>query len=1232
MYLKRIDLCGFKTFADKTTLEFEPGISAIVGPNGSGKSNLTDAVRWVLGEQSAKTLRGGSMEEVVFSGSRHHKPMGMAEVSVLLDNSDSALPIDTHEVSVCRRFFRGGEGQYLINKVPCRLRDVRELLMGTGLGQGALTILGQNEVDLVLSPNSLDRRAILEETAGVSKYRFRKQEASRKLEHTRQNLVRLHDILREVEGQREHLALQVKRLERYQRRREQLRDLERQLRLSDVLVLQARREETRRLLAQVDEELRTRKVKGERVRHAQETRKVELDNLERRLDVENQQWVTLARELEREELILEQGETRARELEERLTRMDQDRESYLQNQQDLVSAEQERGRELEAAANSLEQSKAGVVDQETRRETLQTQWNELAPVLEADEARRAELEKSLAAARQEVGYRQEQAQRNRALAGEAGRAGKELQREARELAGERTKLEKVVAALESALNALSAELEQAVTQVEKARVEEARAAEEFNSLVDRIGLLRARRNALQELETALEGYGPGVRALLGEKKRFPGIRGALSQLIRVPEALEVAVEAVMGEHLQDLVVDSAKTARQAMARLSEKSIGRARFWPLDCLPAPPAGKKGRPAKDPSRLCAQIECPDEIRPVLERILGDVLLVDDLESAQPEPAGHPLPTLVTRNGEVRFSKGARAGGSRPDGGSRLLSRQRELDELATELEILENSHRAAGETLTTAQAGLERWNRSREELRRRLESARIERAERRGDLQAQEHRGENLAERQRTLADQVKEQEAEAVRQDELARAANRKVETGEKEIEKLSGVLEQRRNRSAELGRSLEQLREELADTRREQALLIQRISQQENRGRELATRLAEVTRSLEMLIKEHAGLKAEREKILQVVSEGRGRITSRRMKVKAWEDLCRDLRTQRDNLQSEMESLERDYQEWEGEYRAIEARRHQLELQRVEEETALREQSGRLREMGEERDPEWLSADRMPPREELQEKVERLRRQLEEYQDVNLGANEEFRRLDERQKFLANQIHDLEEAAASLEEAIAHIDETSGRQFMDTFVAVGREFSRMFGEIFGGGEARLELSDPGDPVNSGVEIMACPPGKKMKNLSLLSSGERSLTAIALLLALMRVKPSPFVILDELDAPLDDTNLEKVLDRWEEFSLQSQFIIITHNRKTMERARILHGVTMEEAGVSKLVSVRLEEAANGNGRNQIRDSASTPAPSAKTDDHPESGTNEESAGRVRARRGKRSVRTAKSGAV
>lgn len=1189
MRLKRITLHGFKTFADKTAIEFAPGVTAIVGPNGSGKSNLLDALTWCLGEQKASSVRATKASDVIFAGSSRRKPMGMAEVSLTVDNEDRFLPLDFSEVTITRRVYRSGEGEYFINKAHCRLKDITDLFLDTGVGRGAYAIVNQNEIDAILSARAEDRRELFEEAAGIKKYRVRKREAQRKLDQTEQNLIRVRDIARELENSLAPMEEQALTARRFKELSERLREIEVGLLAADYKRLQDELAELSQTAAGADVEAES--GRGEAA--ALEASAGELTS--RIADAES--------EMDRARLLQQTALSEGERVEGRIALGIERRVAAVRTvdtvEQDVAGLADEKARqeadakafteaaneaELRLSALSRELDSADAAAREAERTLI-----ELSRTVAGQEADYLELARRLAAQKAELdGLRVRLAERADSL------------RRAEEAAAIR-QAEADAAKSDAALLAGEAETAQsAFTESQRILTEERQPArqkaieraasvtEQRTSQERRLTEQAARLRALEETEAAREGYFAGVRSVAQATQRgtLHGRFQPFADAIRVPAELDTAIEAALGGGLQDIITDTEIEAKTAVAYLRETRGGRATFLPLDALrdvDIPDALRKA--ARQFSGVLGSaadlVSFDADVRAAVYLHLARVLVVDDLDTAtrvSKQLPGREWARIVTQTGEVVVPTGAITGGTNARSGPNLLGRRREVSDLTESVKSARATLETTIQAETEAKADAETARQSVRDAEAAVQIAREaasdaarRHATRDADAARMIREAEGLtvqtAQLSATLdADATREATLDAAlsaggQQDEGALATR-------EELNRRQAALMVARDNARDIARSLtleqvglrERFRGLQRDGERARESALRAVMSADERAKRAEEARAVIAAEDAQTPERHA----DRERAKKSLSEATALLEK-------WRERRQALLNENFQLSERVKAARHAVERAVGEAQSARLRAARVEAQRDAIGQRL------LDEYDLHPDSAVALTGGVPVDRDTAQEIGRLRREIRGLGAVNVGAIEEYERLSERWNFLSEQRADLDEAKARLTVAIAEIDASTKGVFEETFLAVEAAFARLFARLFGGGTAQLELTNPDDILETGVEILAQPPGKKRQNLALLSGGERALTACALLFAFLEVRPAPFCVLDEVDAPLDGANVEKFADLLRANGQESQFIVITHNVTTMEAAPLWYGVTMQEPGVSRGLSMRVPDA-------------------------------------------------------
>ena len=1184
MRIQRLDICGFKSFNDRVVISFDEGITGIVGPNGCGKSNVVDALRWVMGEQNPRQLRGGAMADLLFNGSESVGPAGMAEVSLtLLTDGSRELPAqyqELSEINIKRRLFRSGESEYRINNEHCRLMDITDLLLGTGAGKRAYSIIEQGKVGQIVNARPEERRALLEEAAGISRYRWRKQTAERKLLATEQNLLRVNDVVAELRRQLGSLERQARKAARYRKLKDQLRQLELHVSAMNWLALQARHGHLRRAVDEGQQRLSV---------HQQALASLQAERVAHRQTVEHAE-VELTAELQRCHSL----------------------EKDLQRTEQLVGF---RAQERDEIAEKVEGLTASIAGLQVRREALQDEEGTLAELLikvtrqvEEDEVARAEAEVELqrAVVAENESRRVLDAHRHSAV--EAGAALAAAERELAELAHRGEELAVRLSKLSSEEQVLierSAELEVALTEATgitaetrqlKLRLEAERG--EIQQLLEReqvtllsteaectllgqtLAAKRSRLQSLEDLRRSYEDYGEGVRTIMRARAEGDGPGGLCSLVtdaFETPAEIVSALEAYLGERLQQIVVEDSAAGLAAMSFLAERSGGRGTFIPLSVSsdPTVPEILTGAPGVV-GRAAAMVRPAPGYEGVVAALLGRAWVVTDLDAALTLRAGGAIADLVTLGGEVLLESGVVTGGQSAQPVTGVLHQRREIEELVHEVSQLETRLSSAERTML--------------ELRSRIGATQ---AQLRAVSEGSHEKEVRLAHHQQDVRRMTEQLHACAERQTALA-ADRVGIEDALAEVTRTRADLEG----------AIRAAQEWLAESRTVGESLQETLEACLSRVRRSQSRLTEIQVNLASDQERKVAANARAEKVaegLRLVEDEHSAAQAALAVCHSRADALRheetELAAALERLRGEVELARGKHADHEKSRDAYAAALHATDLREEEERATAELEQGRhgelslgvreceietahlvvvVRELqGVELELEISRFHLGPvPSEEQENRLRELKSVIGAMGEINLSAIEEHRALEERHENLARQQLDLQKGIEQLREAIGRIGRQSQRRFRDTFALVNERFGQVFPNMFGGGRASLALVGEDDSLDGGVEIFAQPPGKKLQSIDLLSGGEKALTAVALVFSIFLIKPTPFCLLDEVDAPLDDANVGRYLQALRDMSNLSQFIVITHNKRTMEAADTLYGVTMEEPGCSKLVSVRL----------------------------------------------------------
>lgn len=1179
MYLKSIEIHGFKSFANKIVFQFHNGITGIVGPNGSGKSNVADAVRWVLGEQRIKQLRGASMQDVIFSGTETRKPLSYAYVAITLDNSDHQLAIDYDEVTVARRIYRSGESEYLINGTPCRLKDVNELFYDTGIGKEGYSIIGQGQIDKILSGKPEERRELFDEAAGIVKFKRRKAAAQTKLENEKQNLVRVNDILSELEKQVGPLEKQSEVAKVYLRKKEELKSL-------DINVFLLENKRLREQLASAEEkynlastELGETGEKYEGIKEEYERIQQEIESLDVAIEAAREQLTDtglMRGKLEGEINVLKEQinsahgsenhlNNRKAALEEEIAGKEQEKQDILTDKKDTDTQVQEIAEaaakakaDLEAIQNkitelnnNIEAGKNTIIGELNQRATIKSKMGRFDTMMEQINIRKAELNSRLL----------------RAKSDEAAR-------------------EETVKKLEETFETVTEELRQMTEQEAASELELGNIRENLTGLDAKLRETQTRFHqeqskleALTNITERYDGYGGSVKKVMEQKEKEKGIIGVVADIIQVEAKYETAIETALGGNIQNIVTDNEETAKHMIGFLKQNRLGRATFLPLTSITKPQEFKNPEALKEKGVIGMADELvgtEEEYRNVAKAMLGRIVVVDNVDNAVKIARKFDYGIrMVTLEGELLVPGGAISGGAFKNN-SNLLGRRREMDELEKKVKKL-------SEDITTYNQKIEDTKSKRNKLRMDLEALKtemqrksIEQNTARLNISQARERMEEEAESAQSL--KLEEQEIETkifeirsgkesitqelAASEELEKTTQEQILGFQKELESCRLEESEASAHAGEWEVKVEKMRQAL-DYKQAN---VDRI------GGELERAQAELNEILEALTENAQEVERKKNNILEIektiAASHENQDASRK---KLDEDLAK-----KEELSAKQKDFFRSREEMSERMNALDKEVYRLGEQKKKLEDGI---EGQINYMWDEyeitlSDAAGLRNEEMNDLPVMKREISGLKDEIRKLGNVNVNAIEDYKNLMERYTFMKTQHDDLVEAEKTLEGIIEELDTAMRKQFTEKFVEISREFDKVFKELFGGGKGTLELMEDEDILEAGIRIIAQPPGKKLQNMMQLSGGEKALSAISLLFAIQNLKPSPFCLLDEIEAALDDSNVGRFAKYLHKLTKNTQFIVITHRRGTMEQVDRLYGITMQEKGVSTLVSVNL----------------------------------------------------------
>ena len=1181
MYLKNIEVHGFKSFAQKINFEFHNGITGIVGPNGSGKSNVGDAVRWVLGEQSAKQLRGGNMQDVIFSGTETRKPLSFASVAITLDNSDHKLPVDFNEVTVTRRLYRSGESEYLINGSACRLKDINEMFYDTGIGKEGYSIIGQGQIDKILSGKPEERRELFDEAAGIVKFKRRKAATIKKLQDEQANLVRVTDILSELTRQLGPLERQSETARIYLARRDTLREL-------DVNSFLLENEETSRELKELDAKNTQANEELEENQKAYGQTKVEYDRLEEELEQLNVQMDQLREETQNKAIRRQQLDGEIKVLREQISAGVQNEEHYKNRLQTIETDLKERQEALENQEAEKSQLHAALLEAKKRQEAeedrlsnIQAQIEECSQAVENGKNEIIELLNTRATTKgkaQRFDTMMEQidirkagiSQRQLHLKTEEAQQQTELSKAKEKFQGITTLIQDMNAEcqrLDNEVHKITDELKKQNSQMEIGQSAYHREA--------------SRLESLKNITERYDGYGNSIRRVMEQKDRVPGIKGVVADLIQVNKEYEIAIETALGGSIQNIVTDNEQTAKRMIEFLKKNRFGRATFLPLNSINTRSGFTQRDALKEPGVIGLASELVTTgpgYAGLATYLLGRVLVVDHIDNAIAiaRKYRHSL-RMVTVEGESFSPGGSMSGGSFKNN-SNLLGRRREIEELESSVKALRkdmddmqkaiNDNRSRRNVMRDTIADLQEKLRQ-QYVAQNTAKMNINQVEAK-TREIQAGYGE-IQREQMEIRRQIEEAEADHSKIAEELKASEQDEKELETFIQNKQEELENWKTEEQEISRKLEALRLEASSAQQKESFAAETLNRLDHEMEALHQEEADIHETLELGGEENERKRQSVENLEAVIATLAQDETKAKAQLESWQTVKDEKNTshkaffeKRDELSGRISLLDKECYRLKSQIEKLEEHREsQISYMWNEYEitpnNALQYKKEELNDL-----------------KAMKKEIAQVKDEIRKLGNVNVNAIEEYKEISERHAFLSGQYEDLKTAEAQLENIIQELDEGMRKQFTEKFQDIQREFDKAFKELFGGGKGTLELEEDVDILEAGIRIISQPPGKKLQNMMQLSGGEKALTAIALLFAIQNLKPSPFCLLDEIEAALDDSNVGRFAGYLQKLTKNTQFIIITHRRGTMNAADRLYGITMQEKGVSTLVSVDLVE--------------------------------------------------------
>ncbi len=1176
MYFKRIEMHGFKSFAEPVVIDFHPGVTCIVGPNGSGKSNISDAIRWVLGEQSPKMLRGGKMEEVIFNGTASRKSRGMAEVTLVIDNSTGILPIDYNEVAITRRMYRSGESEYLINNNQCRLRDIRELIMDTGIGVDGYSIIGQGKIQNIVDGKPEERREILEESAGVVLYKTRKREAERKLDNTNINLDRVNDIIGEIEGRIDGLREDsIKAAEALELRAEK-RDLDINITLRNIDKFSDQEEsgsddvkQLKESISKLESEKNTLDVKINDARDRNENlqtlgnqarekllEKVNFINeIRNKTQLDDEKLSSLDRDIERLSLEIDEMSER---LEKEIAISDEQEEKRNSLEADYEKAKADLASRIEEynvlvsksldEQNKLDDHKEKIMELSKKSSALRSEAGSVESMKEALLRRKEqllkdynELKDNSQAIRREILSAKEEKEKNDLMG-----------RQVMEKAG----------VYEKNINKTYDDIKALNLKIEDLKINYSRTS--------------ARKKALEEMESSYEGYSSAVRFIM--KGENHGLRGTVAELISVPKGFETAVETALGQGLQNIVCGKDSDAKRAISRLKEASAGRLTFLPLESV----RGSRARLDKAITQANGFeglgsdiVNYEPEYREIFEYLLGRVVIVRDLDTAVrlSKNVGGGV-RFVTLEGEVINANGAITGGKYKNKTANILSRRNEIASLDDQMKMLLKDQEHQTELLRGDEEKLETLRASLKALEQELSSLKLKDVDLQSRIRSLEENVRNAAEADERRDRELKSIDEEFANTENIIRESSEEADRCDEEIRKLEAESEEFIKNIEAITDKVSASNESITNARILKTDLDNKMDALDNLMELTQDNIDSLTEQIDERMDKRDSIEEKREHLMFGSDDVEERFKALNKEKEDLDEYISQVDKEREELLKSISDMNREYNEVIDKFNSYVSQKQQQEIRLARNEAQLETAKQKLLE-----DFEISYAQALEFRKEDfaytagVKRSREIKNRLEELGDINVGSIEEYRQVSERYSFLLDQRKDITDAMDELRAIIDDMDRTIKTKFKANFDEVVRNFEEIFKELFGGGNAELILDNEDDPLESGIEINAQPPGKKLQNINLLSGGEKSMTAIALMFAVLKTKPTPFCILDEVEAALDDANIDRFAGYLKNFR-DIQFAVVTHQKATMEHADVLYGVTMPEQGISRVLSLRL----------------------------------------------------------
>lgn len=1186
MRLKGLELQGFKSFADRTVLDFENGITAVVGPNGSGKSNISDAMRWVMGEQSAKSLRGGNMQDVIFSGTQKRKPLGYAEVSIIIDNSDKQLPIDFEEVVVTRRLFRSGESEYYINKSSVRLRDIHELFMDTGVGRDGYSIIGQGKISEIISTKSEDRRTMFEEAAGITKFRYRKEEAERKLAHTSDNVTRVNDIITEIEGQIGPLKQQSEKAKKFLNLRDKLKVLEVNVALKNIV-------KYRSLIEEVGGQM--------------ETLNAQLEDINKKIEENEMQTEKIFSDINNTEKFVDENRQKQEQNRETLSEYKSDIEvlkSKIDGNNDNIKRIEAEILELNGKFDEIEQfvqgEEGGFLELKNKQISFDEEIRNLEQKLVDFDKESAQgneeidsINTEIIENMNEVANLRSKISNYKALIQSFNERSETVKKELDDKKDDIDKLCNNVEELQKNHDELEAETAQLKNKLETERAEYLKKVSESTSLEDKLqnskNLLQqsiSRQKLLKDMEKSFDNYSRSVKAVMNEygSGAIKGVKlyGTVASLVNVDKQYSTAIEVALGGSAQYIVTETEEDAKKSIEFLKSTKQGRATFLPVS---AAKGGLLNEPGIDKCEgylgiASELIKYDNKYSNVIKGLLGRVIVVDDIENAVKIARKYSYKfRIVTLSGELFAPGGSMSGGSRNSAGG-LFARANEIVELETTIKDLTIKVEELEKKYSSIIIETEEKKKVVEDMQTNVTEKNNQLIKLQSDLTHYRTFMESLLKGQKAMDNELEQLDAQVADMDKEIEIYTTQIDAVNSKISAMEKEIQQKRERLGVDSKSREEIVENINEIKLQLNTVIKDVEMYNQRIAAFDIRKQEINLNIEQKKKNIDEMRCVNDDIYSDIEFKTEQIDAINEEIDELNSIIENSENSRKEAQESIRKQQEENKKLRDNQLVVQQEQSRVESKLTKTDVELENIINKLWE-----DYELTTSTAEELRTEIPDnavkQINEIKTEIKGLGNINVDAIEEYNQVGERYEFLKSQRDDLVEAQNNLQQVIEDMVQIMRQQFTEKFGVINKHFGETFKQLFGGGKAELVLTEPKDVLNSGVEINVQPPGKAVKNMLQLSGGEQAFVSIALLFAILKVRPAPFCVLDEIEAALDDVNVFRFADYLKKFSNDSQFIVVTHRRGTMEAANILYGVTMQEQGVSRLLSLNIDDVVDMN---------------------------------------------------